>query len=76
MYTEAFCGNDAFFARDTGLICRTLQSIGVESKAILLLPKQQGEYDEEVIHTSLKNLESEKWWKELNLDAVVELLYE
>lgn len=68
---KPFCGNDSFFARDTGLICRTLQSIGVESKAILLLPKQQGEYEDEVIHASLKELESVKWWKALNLDGVV-----
>lgn len=67
---KPFCGDDVFFARDTGLICRTLQSLGVESNAILLLPRQQNDYAD-VLRTTLENLESVEWWKELNLDGVV-----
>lgn len=68
---KCFSGSDTFFARDTGLICRTLQSLGVESKSILLLPHVDGEYENDVLRTTLKNLESADWWRELELDGVV-----
>lgn len=68
---QSFSGSDTFFIRDTGLICRTLQSLGVESKAILLLPHQENEYPDEIIRTTLDNLKSVDWWKKLELDGVV-----
>lgn len=68
---RSFTVSDGFFARDTGLICKTLQSLGVESKSILLLPHHENEHPEEVIRTTLNNLESVEWWKKMELDGVV-----
>ncbi len=66
----AFGGGADFFARDSGLLCRGFQSIGVESRAVM--PGERKPEDEvDLIRTDFANLESADWWRAQNLDGVV-----
>ncbi|MEI6604119.1 MAG: glycosyltransferase family 4 protein [Verrucomicrobiota bacterium] len=66
----AFGGGADFFARDSGLMCRGLQVLGIESRAIM--PGQRQPEDEaDLIRTEYNNLESEEWWRSQYLDGVV-----
>lgn len=66
----AFGGGPDFFARDSGLLCRGFQAIGVESRAVM--PGERSPDDEaDLIRTEFGNLESADWWKSQHLDAVV-----
>lgn len=68
----AFSGKGGFWSRDTGLICRSLQKAGVESKCIMPLPWRGDEDNKEsLIRVSMAELESPKWWKSLQLDGLV-----
>ncbi|MBR5774692.1 MAG: hypothetical protein IKY42_00320, partial [Bacteroidaceae bacterium] len=67
----SFAANEHFFIRDTGLISRTLQSMGIESKCIMPLPYHDSDQREGIIRTEYKNLKSVSWWKSLGIDAVV-----
>ena len=66
-----FAAGDAdFFARDSGLLCRGLQAIGIESRAVM--PGERMPDDEEdLIRTDFRNLESAAWWRAQELDGVV-----
>ena len=65
-----FGGGSDFFARDSGLLCRGFQSIGVESRAVM--PGTRKPDDEsDLIRTDYKNLESADWWRSHHLDGVV-----
>ncbi|MES2474564.1 MAG: glycosyltransferase family 4 protein [Verrucomicrobiota bacterium] len=65
-----FGGGADFFARDSGLLCRGLQSIGVDSRAVM--PGASAPEDEkDLIRTPYLNLETPAWWKDQQLDAVV-----
>lgn len=68
----AFKGDHTFFSRDSGLFCKAFQEVGVESKAIMPLPIQDGDLPD-LIRTEYKNLESADWWRQQKLDGV--LLY-
>ncbi len=66
----AFGGGPDFFARDSGLLCRGFQSIGIESQAVM--PGDRKPDDEpDLIRTNFSNLESADWWRSLNIDAVM-----
>lgn len=66
----AFGGGADFFARDSGLMCRGFQSLGIESRAVMPLPG--GNEDEsDLIRTEFVNLESAAWWRSQDLDGVV-----
>lgn len=66
----AFGGGPDFFARDSGLLCRGFQSVGVESRAVM--PGERKPEDEaDLIRTDYANLESADWWRAQNLDGVV-----
>lgn len=67
----AFHANDGFFIRDSGLICKTLLSMGIESKSVMPLPYYEDDQKEDLIRTSMSNLKSAQWWKEQNIDGVV-----
>ena len=67
----AFHANDGYFIRDTGLISRTLQRMGVESKCIMPLPYHDDDQREGIIRTEFANLSSATWWQQLGIDAVV-----
>jgi glycosyltransferase involved in cell wall biosynthesis len=65
-----FGGGPDFFARDSGLLCRGLQSLGIESHAIM--PGEARASDEpDLIRTAYANLESASWWRDQKIDALV-----
>jgi len=65
-----FGGGPDFFARDSGLLCRGLQSLGIESQAIM--PGEARTSDEpDLIRTAYANLESASWWRDQKIDALV-----
>jgi glycosyltransferase involved in cell wall biosynthesis len=67
---EAFGGGADFFARDSGLLCRGLQAIGIESRAVM--PGERMPEDEaDLIRSDDANLESAEWWRSQQLDGVV-----
>jgi len=66
----AFGGGADFFARDSGLLCRGLQMLGVESRAIM--PGDPHADDEaDLIRTNYANLESTEWWRNQKIDTLV-----
>jgi len=66
----AFGGGADFFSRDSGLLCRGFQALGIESRAVMPLPG--GPEDQaDLIRTEYRNLESADWWRSLLLDGVV-----
>lgn len=66
-----FPGNVTFFARDSGLLCKGFQEIGIHCKAILLSPEKEDDQKNNLIRTSYKNLEDPDWWRALGADGVV-----
>lgn len=66
----AFGGGPDFFARDSGLLCRGFQAIGIESRAVMP-GEQKPEDGDDLIRTDYKNLESAEWWKSLGIDGIV-----
>lgn len=66
----AFGGGADFFARDSGLLSRGFQAIGIESRAVMPGESKQ-EDEEDLIRTYYHNLESAEWWRSMNLDGVV-----
>lgn len=66
----AFGGGADFFARDSGLLCRGFQAIGIDSRAVM--PGERKPEDEaDLIRTAYHNLESPEWWRSQQLDGVV-----
>ena len=66
----AFGGGADFFARDSGLLCRGFQSLGVASRAVMP-GAAQPEDEADLIRTDFANLESADWWRTHHLDGVV-----
>jgi hypothetical protein len=66
----AFGGGADFFARDSGLLCRGLQSIGCDSRAVMPGERLAGD-QADLIRTDYINLESADWWRSHDLDGVV-----
>jgi glycosyltransferase involved in cell wall biosynthesis len=66
----AFGGGADFFARDSGLLCRGFQALGVESRAVMPGPVEAGDAAD-LIRTEFNNLESAAWWRGQQLDGVV-----
>jgi len=66
---ESFEGNESFFKRDSGLLCRSLQAIDVHSKVIM--PERDGCTSPEVIRASVADLNDPEWWARLGIDGVV-----
>lgn len=68
----SFHADEKFWIRDTGLICRHLRMLGVESKCIMLGPAYADDIDTEyVIRAELRDLKSSSWWRAQELDGVV-----
>jgi glycosyltransferase involved in cell wall biosynthesis len=66
----AFGGGADFFARDSGLLCRGFQAVGIDSRAVM--PGERRPDDSgDLIRTDYANLESAEWWRALELDGVV-----
>jgi hypothetical protein len=65
-----FGGGADFFARDSGLLCRGFQALGMESRAVMPGPRRPDD-EADLIRTDFRNLESSMWWASQNLDGVV-----
>jgi glycosyltransferase involved in cell wall biosynthesis len=65
-----FGGGADFFTRDSGLLCRGFQALGMESRAVMP-GARKAEDEAELIRTEYANLESSEWWRSLKLDGVV-----
>lgn len=66
----AFGGGPDFFARDSGLLCRGFQALGIESRAVM--PGEMTANDEpDLFRTAYANLESTAWWQAQKIDALV-----
>lgn len=68
---KRFVGDHTFFARDSGLLCKGFQEIGVTCKAIMPGPAMGVDQTEDLIRTEYKNLEDAEWWRSLGGDGVV-----
>ncbi|MEI6177930.1 MAG: hypothetical protein WCS43_13650, partial [Verrucomicrobiota bacterium] len=66
-----FKGDRTFFARDSGLLCKGFQEIGVACKAIMPGPPMDDDQTDDLIRTAYENLEDPAWWKTLNGEGVV-----
>ncbi len=67
---KRFPGDPAFFARDSGLFCMALRSLGIESQAIMPGPAIDGDM-EGLIRASMQQLEDPGWWRALELDGLI-----
>jgi hypothetical protein len=65
-----FEGGEDFFSRDSGLLCRGLGMIGVESRVVMPGETRSGD-EPEVLRARMAELESADWWRGLRLDGVV-----
>ena len=65
-----FAGDESFFSRESGMFCRGLRSIGVDSRAIMPGPARLGD-DPLLIRTDAENLSDAAWWRGHGLDAVI-----
>lgn len=65
-----FPGTQDFFDRDSGLLSRGFQTLGVESNAITLLPTREGDLPA-MVRASWQQLEDPRWWAALELDGLV-----
>jgi len=66
-----FPGDETFFARDSGLLCKGFQAAGVSCTAIMPGPPMEGDCAHDLIRTPYKNLENPAWWKSLRGAGVV-----
>ena len=65
-----FKGDHSFFTRESGLLCRGFQAIGVESKAVMPGPPMDNDQDD-IVRAEPADLEDPQWWRSLGLDGVV-----
>ena len=65
-----FEGGEDFFSRDSGLLCRGLVMIGVESRVVMTGKVRAGD-GAEVLRAETADLESADWWRKHELDGVV-----
>jgi glycosyltransferase involved in cell wall biosynthesis len=65
-----FGGGSDFFARDSGLLCRGFQALGMASRAVM--PGAVRPDDEpDVLRVDAEKLRSAEWWASLGIDALV-----
>lgn len=67
----SFGGGPDFFARDSGLLCKGFQVLGHECKAVMPLPRHDGDLCEDLIRTDPANLEDVHWWRNQKPELVV-----
>ena len=66
-----FPGDESFFARDSGLLCRGFQALGVPCQAVMPGPPLPGDCTRDLIRTAYRNLESPPWWRATGAEGVV-----
>ena len=64
-----FAADDSFFTRDSGLLCRTLQDLGIKSQVVM--PAREGTDPDDVIRVSPEEFIDPAWWRSLGIDAVI-----
>lgn len=65
-----FKADTHFFGRDSGLLCRGFQTIGID--CISIMPGARASDDAvDLLRTTPENLASASWWRSLGLDLVV-----
>lgn len=67
----SFGGGSDFFCRDSGLVCKGLQSLGLQCKSVMPLPVHSGDIVEDLIRTDSANLASPEWWNSIGAENVV-----
>lgn len=67
----SFGGGPDFFCRDSGLICKGIQSLGLECKSIMPLPVHPEDLTEDLIRTAPENLTRSEWWNNIGAASVV-----
>lgn len=68
----AFHANGSFFGRDTGLLCRSLQALGAESRVVMPLPHYEDDLeDAPLLRVEMRQLRSAAWWRAQRLDGVI-----
>jgi hypothetical protein len=67
----SFGGGEDFFCRDSGLICKGLQSLGLECKSIMPLPAHPEDITKDLIRTNPENLARSEWWYNIGASSVV-----
>jgi hypothetical protein len=65
-----FGGGAEFFARDSGLLCRGFQALGIESRAVMPGPARADD-EPDLIRARYEDLENPAWWRGHELDGVV-----
>jgi glycosyltransferase involved in cell wall biosynthesis len=65
-----FPGDQGFFDRESGLLSRGFQALGVESRAVVLGPAMEGDLPQ-MIRATAEELSSADWWRGHKLDGVV-----
>lgn len=66
-----FDGSARFFSRDSGLLCKGFQEIGIVCKSILPGEPRSNDQVDDLIRTDYKNLEDSAWWKGHEVEGVV-----
>lgn len=67
-----FTADDSFFTRDSGLLCRSFQALGLESKVVMpALAMDVGGDPPDVIRAAPNDFSDPVWWQSLGIDAVV-----
>ena len=67
-----FTADEMFFTRDSGLLCRSLQALGVESNVIMPTGPSYGNPDpEDIIRANKDQFANPEWWRSLGIDGVV-----
>lgn len=64
-----FAADDSFFTRDSGLLCRALQNLGIESRVVM--PAREGSDPDDIIRASPAEFIDPTWWRSLGIDGVV-----
>jgi hypothetical protein len=67
----SFKGSTDFFCRDSGLICKGIQSLGIPCKSVMPLPGYAEDIKEDIIRTKPENLSNPDWWKGVGAEKVV-----
>lgn len=67
----SFGGGVDFFCRDSGLICKGIQSFGFSCKSVMPLPAHQDDVTEDLIRTDAVNLIRPEWWGSIGASKVV-----
>jgi len=67
----SFGGGPDFFCRDSGLVCKGLQSLGLSCKSVMPLPEHPGDMTEDLIRTDAGNLARPEWWSGIGASKVV-----